>query len=154
MSTYKQKHDLVNQISLLEEFCAKSGLVINKSFSDIGSGIDFSKRKQFMKLLDLVETHKIEKVVITHKDRLSRVGFDMFKSLFEKHGCQIIVMSEVENEKTDEQEIFEEIISLLHCFSMRMYSKRRRSIRKILRETGANVDTTTIRQRKVHDDKS
>lgn len=152
VSTHKQKNDLSNQSELIQQFCMKNGIVINKIFTDIGSGLDFSKRKEFTKLLDLVEDNKVKSIIISHKDRLARVGFDMFKSLFAKHGCEIIVMSEVNNEKTDELEIFEEMISLLHCFDMKMYSTRRKSILKILKETGADVSITTVKQRATYND--
>lgn len=68
---------------------------------------------------------EVKQVIITHKDRLSRVGFDLFKYLFDHYHTEIVVVSDEEDQKTDEQELFEEIVSLLHCFSMRMYSHRR-----------------------------
>lgn len=61
---------------------------------------------------------------ITYKDRLSRISFDMFQRLFAEFGCEIVVINDTED-KSDETEIFEEIISMLHCFAMKMYSKRR-----------------------------
>ena len=77
----------------------------------------------------------MERVVITYKDRLSRVGFDLFLHLFQKYHCEIVVMSEVGSVKLDSQEIFEEIISLLHCYSMKLYSKRKeKKIREVLME--------------------
>jgi putative resolvase len=76
-------------------------------------------------LLDLVLDYKIQTVFITYKDRLSRVGFGLFKHLFEKFGCRIEVINEAGNEKLDSEEIFEEIITLIHCFSMRHYSRRK-----------------------------
>src|SRR5699024_8003112 len=85
---------------------------------------------------DLVIDGKVSKVIITYKDRLSRVGFDLFKHLFAKYHTEIIVMSELNDKKTDQQEIFEEIISLLHAFSMRMYSSRRKKIKEALEEKG------------------
>ena len=68
---------------------------------------------------------KVEKVVITYKDRLIRSGFELFSYLFRKYRTEIVVISEVGNEKLDSDEVFEEIVSLLHCYSMKMYSKRR-----------------------------
>ncbi|MCT7756656.1 MAG: IS607 family transposase, partial [Lactobacillus iners] len=63
---------------------------------------------------------------ITHQDRLSRVGFELFEYLFRNYNTEIEVISDELNPKTDEQELFEEIISLLHCFSMRDDSHRRK----------------------------
>ena len=76
-------------------------------------------------MLDDILANKVERVVITYKDRLSRVGFDLFLHLFRKFNCEIVVMSEVGSAKLDSQEIFEEIISLLYCYSMKLYSKRK-----------------------------
>ena len=64
-------------------------------------------------------------MVITYKDRLSRVGFELFKYLFGRFGTEIAVISEVGNAKIDSEEVFEEIKSMLHCYSMKMYSKGR-----------------------------
>lgn len=124
VSTSKQKADLENQIQLLKTFCFQNGYVIHGIFQDIASGISFEKRTQFFNMLDDIIAGKVNKVVITYKDRLSRVGFELFSYLFQKYGCEIIVMSEIGSEKLDSEEILEEIISLLHCYSMKLYSKR------------------------------
>ena len=76
-------------------------------------------------MLDDIITGRVKTVVITYKDRLSRVGFELFSYLFKKYGREVIVISEIGSEKLDSEEIFEEIISLLHCYSMKLYSKRK-----------------------------
>ena len=124
VSTYKQKRDLSNQMQTLEKFSMKRGYQIDQMYSDIASGISFKQRKQFFDMLDLIIQGKVKRVVVTHKDRLSRVGFDLFKHLFDKFGTEIVVISDYLDPKTDEQELFSEIISLLHCFAMRQYSSR------------------------------
>ena len=134
VSTPKQKHDLDNQVQLLKTFCFQNGYVLNGVYQDIASGISFEKRVQFFELLDEVLAGKVKRVVITHKDRLSRVGFELFSHLFAKHGCELIVMSEVGSTKLDSEEIFEEIVSLLHCYSMKLYSKRKNKVIKELLE--------------------
>lgn len=126
VSTYKQKADLTNQMNDLEKFAKQRGYTINNEYSDIASGISFKNRHDFFKLLDLVINNQVERVVITHKDRLSRVGFDLFKHLFSQYGTEIVVMSDYLDEKTDEQELFSEIIALLHCFAMKSYASRRK----------------------------
>ena len=130
VSTPKQKPDLQNQIQLLKQFCFANGYTINGVFSDIVSGISFEKRKGFFDLLDDVLAGRVERVVVTYKDRLSRVGYDLFYYLFQKYNCEIVVMSEVGSEKFDSQEVFEDTVSLLHCYSMKLYESRRR-LRKI-----------------------
>lgn len=136
VSTPKQKPDLENQITMLKQFCFSNGYCISKVFSDVASGISFEKRKDFFNMLDDVVSGKVERVIITYKDRMSRVGFELFYYLFKKYNCEIIVMSEVGSQKLDSEEIFEEIVSLLHCYSMKMYSKRKgEKIKKILEES-------------------
>lgn len=125
VSTSKQKKDLENQIELLKNYSFQNGYKINGIFSDVASGISFVNRKEFFKMLDDIIAGKVKTVIITYKDRLSRVGFEMFSYLLKKYGCEIIVISEVGSEKLDSEEIFEEIISLLHCYSMKLYSKRK-----------------------------
>lgn len=135
VSTSKQKADLENQINLLKNFCFQNGYLINGIFQDIASGISFDKRTEFFKMLDDILAGKVNRVVITYKDRLSRVGFELFSYLFKKYGCEIIVISEVGSEKLDSQEVFEEIVSLLHCYSMKLYSKRKsQKIKEVLEE--------------------
>jgi predicted site-specific integrase-resolvase len=72
VSTQKQKKDLENQESTLKEFCNKTGIRISEIYKDIIH-------------------HKISKVYITYKDRLSRLSFDMFKNLFKEFHCEIII---------------------------------------------------------------
>lgn len=135
VSTKKQKNDLKNQIELLKNFCFQNGYTINEVYSDIASGITFENRIDLFKLIDEIINNRIEKVIITYKDRLSRIGFDFFKTLFNKFGCEIIVISEVGSNKLDREEIFEEIISLLHCYSMKIYSKRKNDkIKELIKE--------------------
>ena len=140
VSTPKQKQDLENQIENLQSFTMKNGYQVKGLYKDIASGISFERRKEFFELLDLVISGKVSKVIITYKDRLSRVGFDLFKYLFSKYHTEIIVMSELTDKKADQQEIFEEIISLLHAFSMRMYSSRRKKIKEALEDKEVNKD--------------
>ena len=139
VSTTKQKKDLENQIDMLKQFCFSNGYEVSKVYSDIASGISFEKRKDFFKMLDDIISGKVERVIISYKDRLSRVVYELFYYLFKKYNCEIIVMSEVGSKKLDSEEIFEEIISLLHCYSMRLYSKRKgQKIKEILKEQGGD----------------
>ena len=126
VSTPKQKADLTNQIELLKQFCFNCGYTLSAVYSDVASGISFDKRTDFFDMLDEILSGKIERVVISYKDRLSRVGFELFNHLFQQYNCEIVVMSEVGSIKLDSQEIFEEIVSLLHCYSMKLYSNRKK----------------------------
>ena len=143
VSTPKQKKDLENQIELLKQFCFTNGYVISGIFADVASGISFEKRKEFFRMLDDILAGKVERVIVTYKDRLSRVGFDLFMHLFLRFHCEIVVMSEVGSAKLDSQEIFEEIESLLHCYSMKLYSKRKeKRIKEVLAEDDGDEPTS------------
>ena len=84
VSTSEQKKDLENQVQLLKNFCFQNGYVINGVYQDIASGISFDKREQFFDMLDDILAGKVNKVIITYKDRLSRVGFELFTYLYVK----------------------------------------------------------------------
>lgn len=133
VSTQNQKHDLENQKHYIESYCMKNGIQISDIYSDIGSGINFD-RKEFQRLVNDVVNHKISKIYITYKDRLSRVSFDMFKNLFNNFNCEIVVLNDVDDNKLIEKEIFNEIISLIHCFTMKVYSSRRQRKLKCVEE--------------------
>ena len=136
VSTQKQKKDLANQVELLKTYCFSNGISINEVYQDIASGISFENRQDFFNLLDEIINHTIDKVIITYKDRLSRVGFGLFKHLFENFGTEIIVISETGSKTLDSKEVFDEIVSLLHCYSMKLYSSRKRKLIKELVDAG------------------
>lgn len=131
VSTPKQKKDLENQKKTLEEFCAKNGLTISNIYEDIGSGINFD-RKGLSELILKVINHEVSKVIITYKDRLSRLAFDLFKNLFEEFNCEIVVLNEIDDPKIMEKEIFKEIVDMIHCFSTRLSSSRRKEKLKLI----------------------
>jgi len=126
VSTSKQKQDLNNQEQTLINYCNNNGIKIHHSYKEIGSALNFD-RKEFQSLLNQIITYQIKTVYITYKDRLSRISFNMFKELFSQFNCQIIVINDIDDKQTIEKEIFEEIISLLHSFSMKLYSKRKQN---------------------------
>lgn len=132
VSTQKQKTDLQNQVKTLTEYCNKNGVKVSKSYQDVASGMNFD-RKQFKILLDEVLGFKVAHIYVTYKDRLSRISFDTFRRLFAEFGCEIVVINDTED-KADETEIFEEIISMLHCFAMKMYSRRRKRKLELIKE--------------------
>jgi len=73
-------------------------------------------------MLNDITEYKIKNIYITYKDRLTRLSYNVFKELFSKYGVEIIVLNEIDNPKEIEKEVFEEIITLIHSFSMKMYS--------------------------------
>lgn len=137
VSTQKQKKDLENQISVISEFANKNGYSVDRIYSDIASGLNYD-RKSFKEMLNEIIERKIKYVFIKDKDRLTRVSFDMWNELFNNFNCKLIVINETLNNEYEEKEIFSDIISLIHCFAMRMYSKRRKKKMAILEEDLSN----------------
>ena len=123
VSTAKQKKELDNQVQLLKTFCFQNGYVLNGVYQDIASGISFEKRKEFFDLLDEVLAGKVKRVIVTYKDRLTRVGFELFSYLFAKHGCELIVMSELGSKTFDSEEVFDDVVNLLDNYSLNLDKK-------------------------------
>lgn len=134
VSTPKQKKDLENQAETLIRYCNANGVKVDKVYKDIASGMNF-ERKQFRSMLEDVLNYRISCIYITYKDRFSRISFDMFERLFLEYGCKIIVINKTESTtEDDEKEIFSDIISMLHCFAMKMYSRRRKKKMELIKE--------------------
>ena len=134
VSTAKQKKDLDNQVQSIIQYCNNNGIKIDKVFKDVSSGMNFD-RKQFRDMMSMVLDYKIDTIYITYKDRFSRISFDLFERLFMEYNCKIVVINaNNEQGENEEKEIFEEIISMLHCFAMRMYSRRRKKKLELMEE--------------------
>lgn len=125
VSLPKQKGDLETQTQRLYDFAVRNGYQIEEQLDDVKSGMEFHKRKNFLKLLDLVVNNKVDTVIVENRDRLTRFGFELLEKLFELHGTKIVVISNADN-KTYEQELTDDLISIIHYYSMKTYSNRRR----------------------------
>jgi predicted site-specific integrase-resolvase len=144
VSTYKQKNDLTNQTNKLQTYCDNNKINIQHVYSEIASGIDLD-RTELSKLLDDIFTHKIKNIFISNKDRLTRLSFKTLESLLKRFNTNIIVINDLNNQ-TNDNEIFEELISLMHIFSTTMYSNRRKNKINIYKQDIENFisDDTTI----------
>ena len=98
---------------------------MSEQYSDIKSGMN-SDRKDFQELIRRVIRGEIELVVVENKDRLIRFGFDLLESIFNYFGCKILVLNDILDNKTYEQELTEDLISIIHYFTMKNYSHRRK----------------------------
>jgi predicted site-specific integrase-resolvase len=98
------------------------GLVANEWLSDIGSGLN-DERKSFNKLMVNDEKGVVSEIIIAHKDRLVRFGFEWFENFCKNHGCKITVIN-LET-LSPEEEVTRDVLSIIHCFSTRLYGLRR-----------------------------
>ena len=119
------------QVERLLQFCTSKGITVNKVFTDVKSGMNFD-RKEFNQMLDMVFNNKIKLIVIENKDRLVRFGFDLLVNICKKHDCEIMIANDI-TEKNFEQELTEDLLSIIHYFSMKSYSNRRK-LNKIKQE--------------------
>lgn len=126
VSLPKQKNDLKTQTKRLYEFATSNGYQIKEQIEDVKSGMSFEDRKGFVKLLKKVTNYEVKNVIIEHKDRLVRFGFELIQMLFDKYGTNIIVISDDETNKTYEQELTDDLLSIIHYYSMKSYSHRRK----------------------------
>ncbi len=126
VSSPKQKKYLTTQIENIQSYCDDNKIHIDKVISEVSSGIDL-ERKQLSQIINDVIHYKIRNIYIENKDRLTRLSFRTLKVLFKKFETKIIITNDVNKSKTNDNEIFEELISLLHLFSTSMYSKRRKT---------------------------
>lgn len=131
VSSQAQKPDLKNQREILEEFCINSAKANVEYINEIGGGLNF-KRRKFLALVDDICNEKIAEVIIAHKDRLCRFGFDLLDYLSKTHGCTITVIN-IEK-LSPEQEMVQDLMTIIHCFSSRLYGLRnyRRALKKAL----------------------
>jgi predicted site-specific integrase-resolvase len=133
VSSQRQSADLERQIETLRAAYPDYEIV-----SDIGSGVN-PKRKGIQTILELAMQRRIEVLVVTYKDRLSRNAFDFLEFIVKKAGGRVVVLFE-KRIGTAEQELSEEMLAIIHSYSSKMYGRRRKNLReedKTLPDTGA-----------------
>lgn len=124
----KQKGDLERQKLRLLEYCANKQYRVGYVFEETLSGMN-DNRPKLHRLFDLAIEHKINRLVIEHKDRLARFNFSIFVRLFESHGVAVEWCEEV-LPKSYEAELVEDMLSLLSSFSAKIYGRRSAERRK------------------------
>lgn len=136
VSTQNQKEQLTEQNMRIYNSCISRGIVLEKQYSDIKSGMS-SERSDFQELIRRVISNEIAMVVIENKDRLVRFGYEILEQIFKYFGCTILVLNDVLENKTYEQELTDDLISIIHYFTMKSYSHRRK-LNKIRKELESN----------------
>ena len=134
VSTLKQVEDLNRQLCILKEYCLKQGVKIDKVFTDVGSGMN-ADRKEFNELLTLVFERKVKKIYISFKDRLTRFGFNYIKNICEYFDTEIEVLDDDEfRDHNNEKELTEDLIAIIHHYSMKVYNSKRKKFKQIKAE--------------------
>ena len=122
VSTHGQKDDLKNQIDFIRQYANAKGVILDEIITDIGSGLNYN-RKKWNQLLEDVMNNNVDTIFITYKDRFIRFGYDWFERLCKMHNTEIVVLNNVET--SPEKEMIDDVISIIHVFSCRLYGLRK-----------------------------
>lgn len=122
VSSHGQKDDLISQVAAMETYCLGAGIAVDDWIKEIGGGMNF-KRKQFLSLMDAIVAGEVKHLIIAHKDRLVRFGFDLIQHIAERHGCKIEVVNQ--ESLSPQEEMTEDLLSIVHTFSCRLYGMRK-----------------------------
>ena len=143
VNSHKQKDDLNRQIENVKTFMYAKGYSF-EIITDIGSGINYNK-KGLIQLIDMITNSEVEKIVILYKDRLLRFGFEIIENLCKKYGTIIEIIDNTE--KTEDQELVEDLVQIITVFSSRLQGKRANKAKKMIKELleDDNVNESSIR---------
>ena len=115
VSSLENKPNLITQSKRIQDFCSAKGWVVSIVVEECGSGLNDSRPK----LIKLLKERKVSKIVVEHKDRLTRFGFNYIKELWDG---EIVIINEVTE---DEKDLMQDFVSLVTSFTARLYGRRR-----------------------------
>ena len=130
VSSNKQKDDLDRQIENMKVYLNAQGKPY-EIISDIGSGINYNNQG-LKELIKRISQNKVEKVVVLYKDRLVRFGFELVEYIASLHDCNIEIIDNTE--KTEQQELVEDLVQIITVFSCKLQGKRANKTRKLVKE--------------------
>ena len=130
VSSHKQKDDLERQIENVKTYMYAKGYQF-EIITDIGSGINYNK-KGLNQLIDMITNSEVDKIVVLYKDRLIRFGYELIENLCNKYSTTIEIIDNTE--KSEEQELVEDLIQIVTVFSCRLQGKRANKAKKMIKE--------------------
>jgi putative resolvase len=129
VSSTTQKDDLERQKQLLHSYAKDKGYGEIQILSDVGSGLN-EERKGFLELLEMVAERKVSKVIVAHKDRLTRFGFETLRKLFQAFGTEIEVIDS--EGKTPQEELVEDLMTIVSHFAGKLYGMRSHKYKEVV----------------------
>ncbi len=123
VSTSGQTDNLQRQIDRIKTFASSNGFVVDKVYSDVASALNY-KRNGYSKLLEDICMGRINNLIIEYKDRLLRIGYEQIEQTCKIFGTNIIIIDQTDDKDLN-KELTEDLISIIHHFSSKMYSLRR-----------------------------
>ncbi|WP_201546732.1 IS607 family transposase [Psychrobacter lutiphocae] len=137
VSSHDQKPDLQRQIEMLELYCSAQGWSF-EVISDLGSGMNYHK-KGLKRLLDDILDNKIDRLVLTHKDRLLRFGAELVFALCEARQVEVVIINQGEN-LSFEEELAQDVLEIITVFSARLYGSRSKKNKKLIEAVKASLE--------------
>ncbi|MEG4033235.1 IS607 family transposase [Microcoleus sp. S36b_A4] len=134
VSSHNQKDDLDRQKQVLELFCASQGWQF-QIIEDIGSGVNYSKGG-LQHLIRAIADNQVERLVLTHKDRLLRFGSELIFNLCEQFGTEVVIINQTENTSCDE-ELAKDLLEIITVVSARLNGSRDPKNKRIVEELKA-----------------
>lgn len=134
VSTPSQKDDLENQVNNVKSYMIAKGYQF-EIIEDIGSGINYNK-KGLKQLIDKINNQEISRVVILHKDRLIRFGFELIEYLCHINGVELEII--YHTEKSREEELTDDLIQIITVFANRLYGQRSKKTKRLIDEVKNN----------------
>ena len=134
VSSHDQREDLKRQEIVLETYCAAKGFDF-ELISDLGSGMNY-KKKGLIRLIKLVCSNQVDRLVITHKDRLLRFGSELIFSLCEQFGVEVCIINRTED-SSFEEDLSNDVLEIITVFSARLYGSRSHKNKKIVEQLQA-----------------
>lgn len=130
VSSNKQKDDLKRQVENMKKYLDSLNIKY-EIITDIGSGINY-KKKGLRDLLKKINNKEVQKIVVLYKDRLLRFGFELIEYVANLNGCEIEILDSTE--KTEQQELVEDLVQIITVFSCKLQGKRANKTRKMVSE--------------------
>lgn len=132
VSTHKQaeRGDLERQVEKVKLYAIDQNVHNLIVKTDIASGLN-EHRKSLLSLIDMVQKGEVSRIFVLYKDRLTRFGYHYLKKICDFHGVSIIVVSDEVDNKSQSEELAEDIITLIHSFSGKLYDLRQKIKKEI-----------------------
>jgi predicted site-specific integrase-resolvase len=122
VSNAKQSNELQAQVAALEQYCLAGAIIVDEWIQEVGGGLNFN-RKHFLSVIERIQRGEIGRLLIAHKDRLVRFGFELVSHFAQTNGCEILVLNQ--ESLSPEQEMVDDLLTIIHTFGSRLEGIRK-----------------------------
>lgn len=132
VSSQEHKENLERQVDRLQLYCRAKGYQVALVVKEVASGVNDSRPK----LLSLLKDTSVTRIVVEHKDRLTRFGANYIVTLLEAQGRCVEMVNLAED---DQEDLIQDLSSIIYSFCARMYGQRRakRKTEQLIKELEA-----------------